>query len=482
MKSVLRGLVYEADTEKDNATDNYKRVERSRFVSLLKADEAVLDYLLEFYQKYAEAPQLQSVYNQLEKDNQVEEVMVLEEVLTEQFLEGASFQDLLEAEVEQQAAERLTRTLKQGIKIANAGETLNKIKIKGTDAALAFIFAESEGKPADQEGRMPARIQDSQKELVELYEKRRKNPQETYGVPTGYGLYDSATAGIRKKQLYIHAGFGGHLKSTMMMNMILNASVDGGWNTLLFSSEMPADDIKLMLVAMHSANPVFSNQGKPISTFSLLLGNLEPTQEMFFKLVNDDLANNKNYGSIRVVDSGEFTTFGSIMQRTVREHAEEEVDMMWMDYLTRLPLDSKYRSENTTLARNETIADAKRFAMAFDGGGGLAVATPFQINREGFKRAATEGGRMDLTALGQYNAAEKEADVVTYVFFGVEEQATSEPKIGVLKSRWGKVDPDPVAVFIEPDSRRMFDLTAGLAPVSGYAPTGAVEAEDEIVL
>lgn len=199
--------------------------------------------------------------------------------------------------------------------------------------------------------------------------------------------------------------------------------------------------------------------------------------------MKEDLVTNPAHGTIRVIDSGQFTSFGSIAQRTVREDSEMEVDELWIDYLTRLPLDAKYSGMDYTTGMNLTIQDAKRFAMSFKKGQGLAVASPFQVNREGFKKGKAAEGRLDKTALAQFNAAEKEADVITYVWYDDEEKATSEPKIGIMKSRWGQVKPDPVPTFIDPDCRRISDLSAGMAAVAGYSPTRAgASGEDEVVL
>ena len=48
--------------------------------------------------------------------------------------------------------------------------------------------------------------------------------------------------------------------------------------------------------------------------------------------------------------------------------------------------------------------------------------------------------------------------------------ASCEHKVGMMKSRWGPVSYEPVSLFIEPDSRRSMDMTAGMA-VSTVAPT-----------
>jgi len=429
-----------------------------------------------------EAPQVDSLLDHFEQAKDPEAVVLIEESAALSPYFAGSFTDLVEQEVEDQAAGNLAVTCKNAIKIASQGLKIGKGVVKGTDEAVAYIFSEAKGKPTIGDGKMPASLTASADDITKLYEERKKNPHQTYGVLTGYGLFDQSTAGVRKKQLYLHAGFGGHLKSTHMLNMVINAAVDGGWNPMVFTSEMPAEDLKMLLVAIHSANPKFTQDGRPLPAFRLLLGAMTDEEEKFFELVKEDLVTNKQYGTIRVVDSGEFTSLGSVFQRTIRENAEEEVDILWIDYITRLPLDAKYRGIDSTTARNESIADAKRFAMSFGGGEGLAVCSPFQINREGYKRAKTNEGRMDLTALAQYNAAEREADIITYIYFDLEEQAVSEPKVGVLKSRWGKTKGDPVSVFIEPESRRIIDLSAGMS-IHQAAPTATgLAAEDEVVL
>jgi len=482
VKKVIRSLVWSKPEEKDETTKNFKHIITDRFLNLRKVESTVLEYLTDFYQRKMEAPQVDSLLDHFEQAQDPEAVVLIEEAAALSPYFAGSFTDLVEQEVEDQAAGNLAVTCKNAIKIASQGLKIGKGIVQGTDEAVAYIFSEAKGKPSIGDGKMPASLTESSADITKLYEERKKNPHQTYGVLTGYGLFDRSTAGVRKKQLYLHAGFGGHLKSTHMLNMVINAAVDGGWNPMVFTSEMPAEDLKMLLVAIHSANPKFTQDGRPLPAFRLLLGAMTDEEEQFFELVKEDLVTNKQHGTIRVVDSAEFTSLGSVFQRTIRENAEEEVDILWIDYITRLPLDAKYRGIDSITARNESIADAKRFAMSFGGGEGLAVCSPFQINREGYKRAKTNEGRMDKTALAQYNAAEREADIITYIYFDLEEQAVSEPKIGLLKSRWGETKGDPVSVFIEPESRRIIDLSSGMS-IHQAAPTATgLPAEDEVVL
>lgn len=482
MKRIVRSLLWKDPQERADASANYKIARSDRLAYLKQPEVKVLEYLMDFFVQHGEAPSLQVAKDYFEAANLTEELLLVEEAAAEQFYMGSSFDSTFEVEVETQAVLKLKLTCQEAMKIASAGVTVKGTTYKGVDDAVAYLFSSVEGKPGMTD-RMSSNMKVAGPMLSQTYATRKSNPQHTYGVMTGYGLIDGSTAGIRRKSLFIHAGSQGHLKSTFIFNMMVNAAVDGGWNPLLFTSEMPADDVMFLLVTIHSANKKFNGVGRPLPAFKLLLGGLDPTEERFYQLVLDDLLSNPDYGTIRVIDSSEFTTFGSIMQRTIREHVELEVDILWIDYLTRLPIDAKYRGMQLMEARNETIADSKRFAMGFDKGVGLAVGTAFQVNREGFKKGREAGGKLTMTALAQYNAAEKEADTVTYSWYDEEERATCEPKVGIIKSRWGHVPADPVKLFIEPDSRRIFDLSAGMVVAPSGPPTqGMGKAGDEVEL
>lgn len=479
MRKVLRSLVWSNSTDKDQTTHNYKSVQLERLTNLSTSETKSLEFLLDFYQRKGEAPQFQLLHDQFETANDAEGIVLCEEIQVETAYYGGSFVDLFEREVEEQAVAVFVSKAKLAIKIAKDGaEVTRGVTVKGADEAVAFAFSELKGAPKLMQGGVPANMKDAGPALLDLYQQRKNNPQEAYGVMTGYGIFDSAWHGLKKKQLTFLAGFGGHLKSTLMVNIIVNSAVDGGYNQFLASSEMPADDLKMMMVAIHSGNPKFNGVHRPLSFNRYLAGALSAQEEQFMMTVQDDLLNNSQHGSIRVIDSGEFTSFGSIIQRVTRDHADEEVDSLWVDYITRLPLDAKYRGMEITHARNETIADAKRLAMQFDQGKGLPVNSPFQVNREGYKHAKANEGRMNKTALAQYNAAEKEADNIGYIFFDSEEEATSEPKVGLLKARWGAMKFDPVNVYIDPDSRRIYDMTAGVNAGTGAAPTAGGGVED----
>ena len=471
-------MTWSDPAEKDAAAKNIQRIDANRLLAITEEQKKIHAFIQDFGIKHNAAPELKSVRAFAQVDPKLDQLAVA--IATEgQFYRDADFDELLEREVRSQTALHFQRIAQESAQmLTRDGKT--------PDEAVGHLFA-SIKVPSDKgKGAIPASMKAAARALIAEYDRRQNCPQHSLGIPSGYGLFDKSTMGIKKKQLYLHAGFPGHLKSTMILNQMVNAAVDYGWNVLLFTTEMPATDVQLMLVSIHSAHKRFNGVNSPLNAYRLLHGKLTPKEKKFFEDVLDDLVHNPEHGLLRVVDNSEFTTLGSIIQRTTQEHQKDQVDQVWIDYLTRLPVDHRYSRLLHNEARNETITEAKRFAMTFDGNKGLAVCSAFQMNREGFKKNndkqqkgkhAANQDSYDLTNLSQYNAAEREADVITYSWFGDIERKASEVKVGLLKSRWGEVPSGGANMLVDKDSRRIHDTTAATSP----AAIG-MQVSDEVVL
>ena len=460
MQRILRSLIYQDTAEKAATTANYDHVNIDRLFSLQDRERAVLEFLLDFQATSGEAPSHRVVYEHFETLNASAECSLVEELGGKALREGASFGQTFEEVVEKQGRCALKAVFQEAAEIATEGLEVQKgITVQGIGPAVAHVFTSLKAPPPKSGATLAPDMRESAQGLRDEYQRRADNPAQAFGVQSGFRALDKLTGGYAPGGLVIHAGFAAHLKSTFLLNQCVNA-VTRGWDPIIFSDEMLARDLMLMVVAIHSANPQFAAQWAPLNAFKVLKGRLSDEEKEVFREVQDHLLNTKTHGSLRVYDSGTFSSFGSIAQLTVREHAKKPVDLIWIDYLTRLPLDVKYlrRGIDHTTGVNLTIQEAKHFAMGFDGGKALPVCTAFQINREGLRRGTEAKGVLDARHLGQYNAAEKEADLITYSWFGPEEEAASEVKIGMIKNRWGPKLAEPVDMFYHTESRLIHEM------------------------
>ena len=472
--TVLRSLFFVLPSEEAGVLGNYASLREDRLLNLSVTDRRFLDYLIAFKSAHSSPPSNVTVRRWVEgeRDPVLTKLLDDAEAVADPVI-GANFEDLFEKEVAAQASKALLTVCREAVEIAEGRSTTPQAP-KGVEAAVHFLYSNAKVPAPKIDTGIPANMREAAPKLIDEYIFRKNNPLAVYGIGSGFGHIDDSIGGFKRKGLHLHAGFAGHLKTTEMLNMIVHAAVVGRWNELLFTGEMPATELKFTLVCIHSGDPKFQGIGQPISQKRLLRGQLTASEESFYKQVQDDLITNPNYGSIRVVDSSEFTTFGTVMQRTVQENDKEEVDMMWVDYLTRLPVVMDGRSRLTFReAKNELIAEAKRFAMSFDRGRGLAVGSPFQVNREGLKKAKENGGVLDETCLAEYSAAEKEADGVSYIWFGPDCYKTMEPLGGMIKSRWGAITLKPVPIQIHVECRRMWDSVPGTTPIPASPQSGA---------
>lgn len=469
MRDVVRGAAWQAPGEKAEATANLARLRPERLLAMQPAEAAVVGWLVEFYAAHGEAPAHRVAHDHFARQSAADEVALLELASAQDLLVGASFEEALEREVERQAARRMRDTFQQALEIASKGLDLpGQGIVQGTEAAASHVFSDLQ-LPPPKDDRMPANMREGG--ALRVYEHRKAHQDEAFGVPTGYRVIDKLVGGTRKGSLYVHAGFQSHLKSTFLANQCVRAVVRG-WNVVEFTTEMSAEDMVVLMVVIHSADPQFASRHPPLDARRALAGRLGDEEEAFFREVHDHLVGTDGHGSLRIIDSGQFTTLGSVMQRTAREHQKEPVDLVWIDYLTRIPLDPKYLRLDHSTGMNLTLQDAKRWAMQFNGGRGLAVATAFQVNREGFKRASQNGGRLDATHLAQFNAVEREADYITYTWYGEEQRQYHEVLLGFIKNRWGPVLFDPVPMYYDEESRLVYEQGGAGAPMSPREGSG----------
>jgi len=256
MNDLIRSILWETEGEKAPAAANLKEVRADRFLLPLPVETRLLEEIQRVFAAHGLPPSLKRIIDWAESGALAEETSYLYDLMNAAFYTGGDFLSSMEQIIEAQGVDHLLGVSRKALEIARDGITTKAGTVKGVHAAVNHLISEVKTPPG-KETRAPSNLREAKPYLVRLYENRKSNPNKVFGVLTGYGLIDGATAGVRKKNLFLLAGFGGHLKSTLMLNMMLNSCM-AGWNSLLFTSEMAADDVKLMIVAIHSGNPQFN--------------------------------------------------------------------------------------------------------------------------------------------------------------------------------------------------------------------------------
>jgi hypothetical protein len=308
--------------------------------------------------------------------------------------------------------------------------------------------------------RLSGEVTGDGEDFLDEYTRRKLDPLSGIGQFSGLTQIDITLAGAKKFELWTHAAFTGGLKSTFMLNWMYNQAVWYGHNCLAFSIEMPYEQCRRILYAMHSMHKRFDDvriklgiqQKKDIDAGleykKMRDGVLSSNEEIFLQeYVVPDLMGTISvnpspddpqggYGDIHIEvadpDKSDFT-MDDIRSKAELMYSKDPFKVIFIDHMGLLSSRRNHRS--TTERLNEVVRDAKRMAMSFNRGQGIAVVGLFQISREGFKSAEKNSGNYNLTHLSYANECERSSDIVTTSYVDDELRKQNRVRFQCLKAR-----------------------------------------------
>lgn len=419
-------------------------------------DIRIYEYICEFALQNGHLPDQSTVLGYLESTNRLEEADRVRQVAqVKRPLYQGDFRAEIERDVEEARILLISTAMADAKTIIKQGLEIKKGKIKENlrgvrDASkylsnkLVDIMTPTFG------ARNGGEALGDQEEFWREYEKTRDATVETLPL-SGLSVIDDTLQGFRRKELYIVAGFTGHMKSRTALNWVYNQAIFGGMSSLYFSLEMHYDQCRRAIASFHTMHPKFrpmrialgiQKPGQPdcgLDPTVIRAGRLTEDQEMFLREVYKDLGEgveSGRYGKIH------FEVFDSdSLDFTVEDLRSKGEVLMQKDPYKLLVVDhallmsSRHRESSTTERLNEVIRDLKKTAMGFNKGQGIPILCLFQINREGFKAAEKNNGVYNLTHLSYANEAERSADVVIASWFGDDMREKGTIKYQCLKSR-----------------------------------------------
>ncbi len=255
---------------------------------------------------------------------------------------------------------------------------------------------------------------------VERIDELYKSGGDITGLSTGYAELDSMTSGLQKSDLVIVAGRPSMGKTSFAMNLVEHAVLNQDRPILVFSMEMPADQL---IVRMLSS-----------------LGRIDQTRIRSGKLEQEDwpklgAAVSKLKDRPLYIDDTPALTATELRtraRRVAREHGG--LGMVMVDYLQLMQVAGN--SEGRTAEISEISRNLKAIAKEFN----CPMVALSQLNRSLEQRTSKRPVNSDLRESG---AIEQDADIILFIYRD-EYYNESSPDKGVAEIIIGKQRNGPI--------------------------------------
>lgn len=278
--------------------------------------------------------------------------------------------------------------------IADAGyDPQGRTSAELLDFAETRVFKIAEQRANANEG--PEPIHDILSKTIEKIDELFNKPHNgVTGVSTGYVDLDKMTSGLQPSDLIIVAARPSMGKTTFAMNLCENAAITSDKPVLIFSLEMPSEQIMMRMLA---------SVGR-IDQTRIRTGQLE--DEDWARLSSAiELLNTK--GKMYIDDASGLTPteVRSRARRVAREHGG--LSMIMVDYLQLMTVPGM--SENRTLEIAEISRSLKALAKELK----VPVVALSQLNRSLEQRADKRPVNSDLRESG---SIEQDADLIMFIY------------------------------------------------------------------
>ncbi|MEE2023293.1 MULTISPECIES: replicative DNA helicase [Alkalimonas] len=278
--------------------------------------------------------------------------------------------------------------------IADAGyDPQGRTSAELLDFAETRVFKIAEQRANANEG--PEPIHDILSKTIEKIDELFSKPHDgVTGVSTGYVDLDKMTSGLQPSDLIIVAARPSMGKTTFAMNLCEHAAITSDKPVLIFSLEMPSEQIMMRMLA---------SVGR-INQTRIRTGQLE--DEDWARLSSAiELLNTK--GKMYIDDASGLTPteVRSRARRVAREHGG--LSMIMVDYLQLMTVPGL--SENRTLEIAEISRSLKALAKELK----VPVVALSQLNRSLEQRADKRPVNSDLRESG---SIEQDADLIMFIY------------------------------------------------------------------
>lgn len=300
--------------------------------------------------------------------------------------------------------------------------------LKGQEDARRFLSESLQSlEVTDSDYAPEGDIRDDLDRLWQEYVTKEENPETTAGIKYGIAEVDEVTGGIRPGELSLIAGMTGQGKSHMVISLAWNA-MRTGKNVLMFTTETTRDEMMVRILARHSREPQFRRPGG-LDSHHIMNGSLDAEDREVFKEVLRDFQENST-GNLIMVQMPANGYVDYVYSKANQYNRKVPIDLLIVDSINLLRSSRRYDSKREML--EDLLQGFKRFASSFDGGRGVAIASPWQMSRTAWQQAAEAGGVYTLASLADSSEAEKSPSTIITIFLDGD-----KVYLQVLKNRGG---------------------------------------------
>ncbi|WP_420840066.1 replicative DNA helicase [Alteromonas antoniana] len=287
------------------------------------------------------------------------------------------------------------------------------------DFAESRVFEIAEKRTGENEG--PRDVESVLGKTIDRLEALIKTNKEVTGVTTGFTDLDKKTSGLQPSDLIIVAARPSMGKTTFAMNLVENAMLAEKKPVLVFSLEMPSEQIMMRMLASLSR----VDQTK-IRTAQL--------DDEDWARISNTMAMLKDNDNLFIDDSSGLTPMD--VRSRARKLARERggISMIMVDYLQLMRVPSL--SDNRTLEIAEISRSLKALAKELE----VPVVALSQLNRTLEQRADKRPVNSDLRESG---SIEQDADLIMFIYRDEVYHENSEDK-GVAEIIIGKQRNGPI--------------------------------------
>ena len=222
----------------------------------------------------------------------------------------------------------------------------------------------------------------------------KMNNSDITGLSTGYKEFDKLTSGLNNGELIIIAARPSIGKTAFALNIAKNTSILSDKRCLIFSLEMPAEQLVQRLIS--SIGKINSNIIKNGDIFR----QSKQSSDRYYA------AAEKVAKSSILINDNSVLTMNEIIAEARKIHNDEKLDLIIIDYLQLIS--SKIKGD-----RNNQISDISRKLKILARELDIPVIVLSQLSRDVEKRQDKHPMLSDLRDSG---AIEQDADVVTFLY------------------------------------------------------------------